>query len=168
LRLFEKKLFARRQKLLQSPPEALRARPKDRDLLPKSVGHLLYVEDGFYGIDVYRDGPCRGARHLGDVANLTGDKWQIGERLSAADDPFISLAFRWIDPSPAARARADEIIAAHDKLRKRYERKPAGYRAAERALRAPSRRLAAVLASIEKTRARSLAGLKAKAQLQTS
>jgi hypothetical protein len=36
-------------------------------------------------------------------------------------------------PSPATRARADEIIEAYDRLWKRYMRKPRGYRAAERA-----------------------------------
>lgn len=160
---FEEKRFARRRRLLQNPPEALRVRPEDHDLLPKSNGRLLYDGDGFHGIRVDRQD---GTRHLDlSVANLAGDRWLIGERLSDLNDPLLSLATRWVTPTPAARVRADEILVTCERLRRSYERKPAGYRAAERAMEAANHRVNSALTRIRNTRAQSFAGLVAKAKL---
>ena len=68
-------------------------------------------------------------------------------------------------PSAAARARADEIVSAFDTWQKRRDRRPRGYRAAERAMDAAGRRLCDLERKICSTRARSLAGLIAKARL---
>jgi hypothetical protein len=71
---------------------------------------------------------------------------------------------RTVMPSPAARARADEIVAAFDKWEKQCERKPREYRAAKRANDARETQLWALERKIRDTRAHSLAGLIAKAQ----
>jgi hypothetical protein len=57
-----------------------------------------------------------------DVDPLREVKWLISSKSEADDEVTVSL--RKVTPSPAARARADEIIAAYDDWQSRSERLP--------------------------------------------
>ncbi len=141
---FEAKWFRQRRTLERQIPDLLRRRLEDLELglpAPESVGG-----------DFYRDGF--------DVDRLRGKTWERCE--SSEDGERHSFVVR---PSTAARARADEIVAAFDAWQKRRDRRPRGYRAAERAMDAAGRRLGDLERQICSTRVRSLAGLIAKAQL---
>ena len=100
----------------------------------------------------YRDGS--------EVDRRRGKTWKRGD--SGEDGERHSFVVR---PTGAARTRADEIIAAFDTWQKRRDRRPRGYRAAERAMDAAGKRLCDLERRICSTRARSLAGLIAKARL---
>jgi hypothetical protein len=157
---YEAKWYARRRQVLQELPEALRVRAEDPELLPMAMGHLQGVEDGFHGIHL-----AGGERSLSSIYYLQGDKWAISDQLSPPEDPFISATVRWEEPTPAARARADEIIEAHNKLTSRYRRRPAGYRAAKWLKDTASSAACAILEEIRSTPSQSLAGVVAKARL---
>jgi hypothetical protein len=141
---FEAKWFRRQRALERQIPDVLQRRSEDLELglsAPEAVGG-----------DFYRDGS--------DVDRLRGQTWKRWE--SSEDGERHSFV---VSPSAAARARADEIIAAFDTWQKRRDRRPHGYRAAERAMDAAGRRLCDLERQIRSTRVRSLAGLVAKAQL---
>lgn len=72
---------------------------------------------------------------------------------------------RYEQPSPAARARADEIIAAHDKWHRARWRKSAADRAVERHRDAAEKLADRLRNKIDRKRAYTIAGLAAKAQL---
>jgi hypothetical protein len=129
-------------------PEVLRRRPEDSVLeLPDMSAH-----GGFYqhqhGVDGLRD-------KTWILSSITGNIRDGGEQIFRA---------RMVTPSPAARARADEIVSAFDKWQKESEAKPRGYRAAKRAHEAHETQMLALERKICKTRAYSLAGIIAKAQ----
>lgn len=141
---FEAELF--RLYKQQPIPDVLRQRPEDLELgLPK-----LMANESFY-------------QKAHEVDHLRGKRWLHGNLIVEGDrSVYTSL---WITPSSAARARADEIIAAYSKWNKRCDRLPRGYRAAERAKNAAEGRLLAIERKIRGTRAHSLAGLIAKARM---
>jgi hypothetical protein len=64
-----------------------------------------------------------------DVDPLREAKWNISSKSETDDEVTVSL--RKVTPSPAARARADEIITAYDDWQSRSERLPRGYRKAK-------------------------------------
>jgi len=69
------------------------------------------------------------------------------------------IADRLFEPSPEARARADEIIAAHDEWRKKRDRKkPRGLVAAERKRNKVADRLIELEEQIAETPATSIGG----------
>jgi hypothetical protein len=133
--------FRQRRALERQIPDVLRRRPEDLEL------GLPSADDGFY-------------REGSEVDRLRGKTWNRWE--SSEDGERHSFVVR---PSAAARARANEIIAAFDTWQKRRDRRPRGYRTAERAMDAAGRRLCDLERKICSTRVRSLAGLIAKAQL---
>jgi hypothetical protein len=138
---FEEVFFQRRRQNKSRIPDAVRVRPTDIDL------GIEKPEDR----DVYR---------LADVAGLRSPRWS---RLDISKDDGGELVFRsWhITPSADARARADEIIKVLD----RHDRKPRGYRAAEREYHSAMNRSADIEDRIQETPARTLAGLTAKARV---
>jgi hypothetical protein len=73
--------------------------------------------------------------------------------------------FRRAPPSAAARARADEIIAAHDRWHPKYWRYPREVRALERQADRASKRRDKLRAKIDRTRAHTFTGLAIKAQV---
>jgi hypothetical protein len=68
-------------------------------------------------------------------------------------------------PCAAARARADEIIAAHDRWHDKYWRYPREVRSFERQADRANKRKDKLRAKIDRTRAHTVAGLAAKAQV---
>lgn len=75
------------------------------------------------------------------------------------------VADRYFDPSPEARARADEIIAAFDQWEKMRDRKkPRGMVAAERKREKASKLVIKLEKQIAKMPATSIAGMIAKAR----
>jgi hypothetical protein len=64
-----------------------------------------------------------------DVDPLREAKWLISSKSEADDEVTVSV--RKVTPSPAARVRADEIIAAYDDWQSRSARLPRGYRKAK-------------------------------------
>ncbi len=130
----------------QPIPDVLRQRPEDVELgLPK-----LMANESFY-------------QKAHEVDHLRGKRWLHGNLIVEGDRSIYTSL--WTTPSSAARARADEIIAAYSKWIKRCDRLPRGYRAAERAKNAAEGRLLAIERKIRGTRTRSLAGLIAKARM---
>jgi hypothetical protein len=71
----------------------------------------------------------------------------------------------YMTPSDAARARADEIIAAEAEWHRKFDRKPAALREVERRRRAASNLADRLRRKIDRTRAHTFAGLAAKAQV---
>jgi hypothetical protein len=142
-RPLEEKYFARKRQLLADMPNALRVRPEDTDLdLP------IKPADGWYGL------ANENGRHLASVDCLRAKAWPILDWETATITKKISSLVVVKRPSPAARARADEIIEAHDRLWKRYMRKPSGFHAADRAKTAAFNRQMEI-SKRSRTRARS-------------
>jgi hypothetical protein len=102
---FEERSFARKRQLLADLPEALRARPEDLDL-----NLSLPITDGFYGLRSDKDGPFAGQRHLGSIDHLRAEAWDVFDWEAAASTKKFSSLLGKQKPSPAARARADEIL----------------------------------------------------------
>jgi hypothetical protein len=148
---FEEKVFSlRRERERRSElavPDAIRVRSSDVDLGIQKPSH------------------GRGVYTLADVAeaDLRSDRWfRVTKR---GDDDDLVIRMWRVTPSPAARARADEIIQAFDKLDKKHDRKPRGYRAAEREFHSATDRSAEIEDRIQETPALTLAGLTAKARM---
>jgi hypothetical protein len=72
---------------------------------------------------------------------------------------------RWEPPSAAARARADEIIKAHNRWKAKYWCEPREARSIERQADRASKLKDRLRARIDRTGARTVAGLAAKAQV---
>jgi hypothetical protein len=141
---FETKHFQRRCEQGKQMPEILRQQPEDLKLdLPKLLGDANFYE-------------------FREVNDLRGETWPLSTFVNEGDK---SVFTSWtITPSPAARARADEIIGAFDKWERQYNRHPRGYGVAKRANDAAENRLWALERKIRDTRARSVPGLIAKAR----
>jgi hypothetical protein len=88
---------------------------------------------------------------------------------SAARNKFCATSggtvFRREPPFAAARARADEIIAAHDRWYAKYWRYPREVRSLERQADRASKRREKLRAKIDRTRAYTSTGLAIKAQV---
>jgi hypothetical protein len=142
-RPFEKEEFRRRSKWESEigAPEALRVQPGDAGL----------------GIRKPQDG---GLYSKSDVEDLKGKTWFDCDRRIEGEVTLIRL-WNFI-PSPQARARAEEIIAAHERwsaLTAKGPRAPRGFRKAERAQIAAANREWAIEQKIQKTPAKTLEGL---------
>jgi hypothetical protein len=146
---FEAKWFKQQRALDRQIPEVLRRRPEDQELgLPEPASESA-ADAGFY-------------RNDSEVDRLRSKTWKRQEASEEGErHSFVALTVR---PSPAARARADEIATAFDKWQKRRDRRPRGYRAAERAIDAAGKRLWDLECKIIGTPAHSLAGIIAKAR----
>lgn len=94
-------------------PEVLRWRETDAGLgLPLVEGK---------GHDLIWDRPSL-------VEKLRSEKWFSGSKMETEDEMTVTV--RTIVPSPAARARAAEIIAAFDNWHAKKDRYPRGYKKA--------------------------------------
>lgn len=140
-------------------PNALRKRPEDAELLLPIPANA----EGFYGVSIDDRGRYQGSRHLGSVEGLCGPTWLYVDTLKEGDK--FSMVSRRETPSAAARARADEIIAAHRRLVRRYNRKPPGYRLARRAAHAAESKTWGLFDKILETRAQTLDGILEKIRL---
>lgn len=102
------------------PPATLKIREGDSDLgIPQSDRPYPYLPQrpGFY---------CST-----EVNRMREPKWRDRANSSFVEDgDLMTMTIRNFTPSPVARARADEIVAAYDKSANRKSR---AYRAAERA-----------------------------------
>ena len=110
-------------------PDALKVRPDDeglgipgRDPQQRAVDEII---DTYYGRDRSTKGQTEGPesyRPYDDnmlIETLRKPKWPVPEKIDLPPDmrPYIVagiVGMRDVEPSPAARARADEIIAAYD------------------------------------------------------
>jgi hypothetical protein len=144
--ILEKEWFRRQAPLEKQIPVPLHVRPEDLELeFPGRAARAGYYKD--------RDG----------VGLLRYEKWLRSKMIEDGDESYF---YTWkVTPSPVARARADEIIGAFDKWKKQCERRPRGLRSAQRAKNAAEDRLWALERKIHGTRAHSIAGLIAKAQM---
>jgi hypothetical protein len=116
--------FAGRRKLEEKIPEALKVRPDDVEI---GIPWLKAVNKDVYGIAL------EGSNFAGsDINSLRQEKWHYTGGIVTDTDGVDIYRSWWATPAPAARARADEIIAAYDKWHKKFERRPRAYRAAER------------------------------------
>ena len=95
-----------------------------------------------------------------DVNLIRDAKWTIFSKVETDDEVTVSL--RKVMPSPAARARADEIIAAYDDWHSRGERLPRGYRKAKRESDKAHRAYVRLEMRIANTRANTPEGMLAK------
>ncbi len=104
------------------------------------------------------------------IMELKEPEWPVLETVDAPDGMRFfytsgGTVFRREPPSAAARARADEIIAAHDRWHAKYWRYPREVRSLERQADRASKQKAKLRAKIDRTRAYTVAGLAAKAQV---
>jgi hypothetical protein len=135
-------------------PEAMKVQPGDAELgLPKCPDH-----DRFGLSYVYRMG------------ELERQEWPVYEELVPPPGhqfEFVNPGYgvRCGPPSTAARARADEIIKAHHKWEAKYWREPREVRLIERQAERARKFKDRLRAKIDRTRALTIAGLAAKAQV---
>jgi hypothetical protein len=137
-------------------PDVLRVRPEDAELeLPDNNG----MYDGlFFSRSSGEDYDVRWV----DV--LRRPKWKrLIEITPPGGEPICHYAF--FDPSSAARARADEIVAAYDKWQAKYWRYPRELRSIGRQADRLSKQKDKLRAKIDRTRAHTIAGLAVKAQV---
>jgi hypothetical protein len=104
------------------------------------------------------------------IMELKEPEWPVLETVEPPDGMrFWSTSggtvFRREPPSAAARARADEIIAAHDRWHAKYWRYPREVRSLERQADWASKRREKLRAKIDRTRAYTFTGLAIKAQV---
>jgi hypothetical protein len=132
-----------------SMPDVLRVRPEDAELgLP--------------------DKPGDGSSYQWCIQELKRAEWPVYDEVDAPVGMQFwgsGTVFRLEPPSAAARARADEIIAAHDRWHAKYWREPREVRSLERRADRLSKQKDKLRAKIDRTRARTVAGLAAKAQV---
>jgi hypothetical protein len=139
---FEEKWFAQKKRPM---PDALRVRPEDGDLgIPEPF------EGSYY--------------HGRSVADLNSETWCRCDVIKKEGNERILRSY-YVTPTPAARARADEIINSWRRWEKKSERRPRGMRAVERARNATIDRVLKLEWQIESTPAQSLAGMAAKARI---
>jgi hypothetical protein len=143
----ERKFFEQRAKRWQQVPGALRVRPEDLDL---GIPPAAATADGVY--------------QPSEMVHLRSDKWVMSGEVRREGDT-ITLTTRTAVPSEAARARADEIVAAFDKWTKWCERRSREDRAAKRAYDAATAVTCKLENRIAKMPAMSLAGIIAKTKM---
>lgn len=137
-------------------PEVIRVQPGDAELgLPECPD----LSPGRFGLSYV----CR-------IMELKEPKWPVIETV----EPPEGLRFyrgsggqvvHYAPPSAAARARADEIIEAHDRWEAKYWREPREHRSIERQADRADKLKNRLRARIDRTRAHTVAGLAAKAQV---
>lgn len=108
--------------------------------------------------------------YVARIMELKEPEWPVLETVEPPDGMrFWSMSggtvVRREPPSAAARARADEIIAAHDRWDTKYWRYPREVRSLERQADRASKRKDKLRAKVDRTRAYTVAGLAAKAQV---
>jgi hypothetical protein len=136
-------------------PAALRVQPGDAELgLPELPSE--HVERAF-GYDLR-------------IQELQSPEWPVVETIEPPEGlQFYSSrggeVVHYAPPSAAARARADEIIKAHAKWDRERDREPTALRAASRQRDAASKLADRLRSKIDRTRARTAAGLAVKAQV---
>jgi hypothetical protein len=138
------------------PPENLRVRASDTALnIPQpddaSGRHRIH------GFEFY---------DLGEVEKLRKSKWTDWERTGKTDydDGGFTVTVRYKQPSPEARARADEIIQAYDQWLRAAERLPRAERVAQNARDNASMHATRLEKRIIATRAMTTEGMAAKAR----
>jgi hypothetical protein len=104
------------------------------------------------------------------IMELKESEWPVLETVDAPDGMRFfytsgGTVFRREPPSAAARARADEIIAAHDRWHAKYWRYPREIRSLERQADRASKQKDKLRARIDRTRAYTFTGLAIKAQV---
>jgi hypothetical protein len=136
-------------------PEVIKVQPGDAELgLPECPDH----------------GGRFGSSYVFRISELQEAEWPVVETV----EPPEGLQFyrvsggqvvHYAPPSAAARARADEIIEAHDRWEAKYWREPREHRSIERQADRADKLKNKLRARIDRTRARTVAGLAAKAQV---
>jgi hypothetical protein len=129
------------------PPEALRLRDGDPEL-----GLPSLAPDCFYGSR--------------EIEYMRLEWWFITARTDHEDGKSFTIAANYLVPSTSAQARADEVIAAHEKWIKRIRRKPNGYRAAAGASDNAFQLAQEIESQILEVPATTIEGLVAKAKCQ--
>jgi hypothetical protein len=130
-------------------PEVVRVQPGDEELgLPEGYPH-----------------PTLGMSYVGRIELLQCPGWPVLEDLEAPEGLRKGRITRFERPSAAARARVDEIVAAHDKWEAKYTREPREVRLIERQAGRADKLKDKLRAKIDRTRAHTIAGLAVKAQV---
>lgn len=134
-----------------SPPETLKVRDGDCNFgLPELNSDARYP--GFYGAN--------------EVNKMRPQKWLSVTKAMHDDGESFTLTAQYSEPSPEARARADEIVASYDKWEKKVTRRPNGFRAAMRATDKAFERTHEIEEWIVGTPATTIAGMIAKARCE--
>jgi hypothetical protein len=154
--LLDDKEIAARKAAEDARPEVLRIRDEDRMFLPEPYSNAWKVGKFYDAVDVEQLRKEKWSR----VKNVTIEPTDLG----AVVDFVKRHEFLYEEYTPAleARARADEIIQAHDHWYVSYK-KPRGLRAADRRLNAAHNKQDKIRRKIATTKASTIAGLKAKA-----
>lgn len=130
------------------PPAALNVRAEDEQLgIPEPIN------DRGDRIDSYTVG----------VSRLCHEKWAVASKTDH-DDGGYSVTVRQFTPSPEARRRADEIVAAFDQWEAAKDKKPRGYKTAKRAYEKAERIESRLEQKIHSISATTIAGMNAKAR----
>jgi hypothetical protein len=136
-------------------PDVLRVQPGDAELgLPELPSERIERAFG-YGIR---------------IQELEMPEWPVVETIEPPEGLHFYRAsggevVHSAPPSAAARARADEIIKAHAKWKRKRDREPAALRAASRQRDAALKLADRLRAKIDRRRAVTIAGLAVKAQV---
>jgi hypothetical protein len=109
--------------------------------------------------------PTSGIYGQAEIEKMRAKKWFSVTKTMEADGESFTMAVRYFEPTSAARARADEIIAAYCNWDRRSKRRPNGFRAAKRATDEAARHYYDLEDRILGTRAATLSGMIAKARL---
>jgi hypothetical protein len=136
-------------------PDAMLVQPGDAELgLPKGLEHSIWPTSYIHRIE-----------------ELKSPEWLVYETVEPPEglqfyyESGGVVGIRYEPPSAATRARADEIIAAHDKWRPKNRRYPRGLRSIEREKNRALKLQDRLRAKIDRTRALTIAGLAVKAQV---
>jgi hypothetical protein len=95
-----------------------------------------------------------------DIARLQAKKWVTTTR-SETEETW-KLSGEYAEPTPAARARADEIVAAYEEWQTTAKKPPRGYKKAVRERDQADRAYQKIEKEIAKTRAQTVRGMFAK------
>jgi hypothetical protein len=142
-------------------------RTKHQAKYPMPEVMLVRPEDDELGLP---DKPGDGSSYEWCIQELKRAEWPVYDTVDAPEGMRFwyeggGEVFRREPPCAAARARADEIIAAHGRWHTKYWREPRELRSLERQADRASKRKDKLRANIDRTRARTVAGLAAKAQV---
>lgn len=136
-------------------PDAMLVQPGDAELgLPKGLEHSIW--------------PTSYAHRIEELKRPDWPVYETVEPPKGRQFHYISgsmMGIRYEPPSAATRARADEIVAAHDKWHAKYWRYPRGLRSIEREKNRALKLQDRLRAEIDRTRALTIAGLAVKAQV---